>query len=64
MNTRFSGRVLILRYNCRYCGHTFSYLPSFFSPHFQYNLEIIFSAFYVTFLNATLPTSWDVSSLA
>ena len=42
INTRFLGRILIRRYHCRYCGHTFSYLPSFCLPHFQYTLEMIF----------------------
>lgn len=42
INTRFSGRILIRRYHCRYCGHTFSCLPSFCLPYFQYTLEMIF----------------------
>lgn len=42
INTKFSGRILIRRYHCRYCGHTFSYLPSFCLPYFQYTLEMIF----------------------
>ncbi len=32
----------IRRYYCSYCGHTFSYLPSFCLPYFQYGLELIF----------------------
>jgi len=38
----FSGRILIRRYYCKYCGHTFSYLPSFCLPYFQYAMECIF----------------------
>lgn len=38
----FNDRILIRRYCCKYCGHTFSYLPSFCLPHFQYALEMIF----------------------
>lgn len=35
-------RISIRRYYCRYCGRTFSYLPSFCLPYFQYSLELIF----------------------
>lgn len=35
-------RVFIRRYYCSYCGHPFSYLPSFCLPYFQYSLNIIF----------------------
>lgn len=35
-------RIFIRRYYCSYCGHTFSYLPSFCLPYFQYSLELIF----------------------
>lgn len=37
-----TGRIFIPRYYCSYCGHTFSYLPSFCLPYFQYSLELIF----------------------
>lgn len=42
INLTFDGRILIRRYCCKYCGHTFSYLPSFCLPYFQYALEMIF----------------------
>ncbi|MFZ5944219.1 MAG: DUF6431 domain-containing protein [Bacillota bacterium] len=35
-------RIFIRRYYCSYCGHTFSYLPSFCLPYFQYSLDLIF----------------------
>lgn len=35
-------KIFIPRYYCSYCGHTFSYLPSFCLPYFQYTLELIF----------------------
>ena len=35
-------RISIRRYYCPYCGRTFSYLPSFCLPYFQYTLELIF----------------------
>ena len=40
----FSGRILIRRYHCKYCGKTVSFLPSFCLPHFQYTVETIFTA--------------------
>lgn len=44
INTKFYGRILRRRYYCKYCGHTFSYLPSFCLPYFQYTMEVIFIA--------------------
>ena len=37
----FAGRIRIRRYYCPYCGMTFSYLPAFCLPFFQYSLRII-----------------------
>lgn len=37
-----TGRIFVRRYYCSYCGHTFSYLPSFCLPYFQYSLDLIF----------------------
>ncbi|ABO49075.1 hypothetical protein Dred_1011 [Desulforamulus reducens MI-1] len=47
----FNGRILIRRYYCKYCGHTFSYLPSFCLPYFQYSLVTIFLALLWHYLN-------------
>lgn len=38
----FAGRIKIRRYYCPYCGMTFSFLPSFCLPYFQYSLALIF----------------------
>jgi len=38
----FSGRILIRRYYCPHCGMTFSYLPSFCLPYYQYSPRLIF----------------------
>uniref|UniRef100_UPI003B75D314 DUF6431 domain-containing protein n=1 Tax=Desulforadius tongensis TaxID=1216062 RepID=UPI003B75D314 len=40
----FSNKILIRRYYCPYCGNTFSYLPSFCLPYFQYSIGLIFMA--------------------
>lgn len=37
-----TGRIPIRRFYCPYCGHTFSYLPSFCLPYYQYSLKVIF----------------------
>lgn len=37
----FAGRILIRRYRCPVCGMTFSYLPAFCLPFFQYSLPLI-----------------------
>ena len=42
IDEQFSDKILIRRYRCPYCGMTFSFLPSFCLPYFQYTLEIIF----------------------
>lgn len=34
-------RIKIRRYRCGYCGITFSYLPAFCLPYFQYTVDII-----------------------
>lgn len=41
---KFDKEILIRRYYCKYCGHTFSYLPSFCLPYFQYSLLVVFRA--------------------
>ncbi|MDD3653771.1 MAG: DUF6431 domain-containing protein [Desulfotomaculaceae bacterium] len=51
INTSFSGRILIRRYYCKHCGHTFSYLPSFCLPFFQYTTEVIFAGLLGHFFN-------------
>lgn len=63
---RFADRILIRRYYCKYCGHTFSYLPSFCLPYYQYAMEMIFLGllfhFYrlLPFLNAlVLSMHWQ-----
>jgi hypothetical protein len=38
----FARRIKIRRYYCPHCGMTFSYLPAFCLPYFQYSLRIIF----------------------
>ncbi|MBM7616191.1 DUF6431 domain-containing protein [Alkaliphilus hydrothermalis] len=37
----YSSHIYIHRFYCPYCGMTFSYLPSFCIPYFQYTLHII-----------------------
>jgi len=37
----FSGKILIRRYYCPYCGKTVSFIPHFCLPRFQYCSEII-----------------------
>lgn len=37
-----SVRIKIRRYYCPYCGMTFSYLPAFCLPYFQYSSQILF----------------------
>lgn len=44
IDANFSGRILIRRYYCKYCGKTVSYLPSFCLPYFQYTIEAILMA--------------------
>lgn len=44
-----TGRISIRRFYCPYCGHTFSYLPSFCLPYFQYSLRVIFLNLICTF---------------
>lgn len=51
ISINFHGRILIRRYYCKYCGHTFSYLPSFCLPYFQYTAEVIFAALLCHFFN-------------
>lgn len=50
----FSGRILIRRYYCPHCGMTFSCLPSFCLPYFQYSLRLIFLAIFC-FFNLSFP---------
>jgi len=38
----YAVRIKIRRYYCPHCGMTFSYLPAFCLPYFQYSLRIIF----------------------
>lgn len=42
ITVRYQERILIRRYYCEYCGHTFSYLPSFCLPYYQYTVDVIF----------------------
>lgn len=44
ISVQFQERILVRRYYCKYCGHTFSYLPSFCLPHYQYTVDVIFLA--------------------
>ncbi|MDA8227117.1 MAG: DUF6431 domain-containing protein [Desulfitobacterium hafniense] len=69
LTLEFEGRILIRRYYCPYCKHTFSYLPSFCLPYFQYSLELIFYAIFFHFfkwavllmsLIPTYPVNWCV----
>ncbi len=50
----FTGRIKIRRYYCRHCGMTFSYLPSFCLPYFQYSLPIIFLTLWCHFFKLGL----------
>jgi hypothetical protein len=47
----FAGRIMIRRYLCPKCGHTFSYLPSFCLPYYQYSLAIIWANLICQFFN-------------
>ena len=42
LDGEFASKIFIRRYRCSYCGMTFSYLPSFCLPYYQYTLKIIF----------------------
>lgn len=44
LDGEFAGKIFIRRYRCPYCEMTFSYLPSFCLPYYQYTLKIIFLA--------------------
>lgn len=44
-----NGRIPIHRFYCPFCGHTFSYLPSFCLPYFQYSLKVIFISLICSF---------------
>ena len=50
----FTGRIKIRRYYCSYCGMTFSYLPSFCLPYFQYSLPLIFLTLWCHFFKLGL----------
>lgn len=47
----FTGRILIRRYYCPRCGHTFSCLPSFCLPYYQYSLALIWINLLCQFFN-------------
>ncbi|WP_459907550.1 DUF6431 domain-containing protein [Desulfotomaculum defluvii] len=43
ISINFNERIMIRRYLCPRCGHTFSYLPSFCLPYYQYTLALIWA---------------------
>lgn len=47
----FTGRIFIKRYYCPKCGHTFSYLPSFCLPYYQYSLCLIWASLLCQYFN-------------
>lgn len=53
---QYSGLIYIHRFYCPYCGKTFSFLPSFCLPYFQYALSVIFDILYSSFV---LELSYD-----
>ncbi len=42
-------RIRIRRYRCPRCGITFSFLPSFCIPNFQYSLDVLWRVLYLRF---------------
>lgn len=51
ISLNFNGRIMIRRYLCPKCGHTFSYLPAFCLPYYQYSLALIWANLLCQFFN-------------
>lgn len=51
ISINFTGRIFIRRYCCPECGHTFSCLPSFCLPYYQYSLCLIWGSLLCQFFN-------------
>ena len=55
----FNGKILIRRYRCKYCKMTFSFLPSFCLPYFQYSLRIVFLTLLNTIVQEKTATEYQ-----
>ncbi|TCO67590.1 DUF6431 domain-containing protein [Marinisporobacter balticus] len=51
LSEQYQGHIYIHRRYCPYCGKTFSFLPSFCVPYFQYALHVIIEVLICAFKN-------------
>ncbi len=55
-------RIKIRRFRCRYCGMTFSYLPAFCLPYFQYTLDVILLTLWCHFCESVQFLEWFIKA--